>query len=155
MSTRGHEPLTIGAVAERTGLAVSAVRFYADQGLIAAERTTAGHRRFPRATIRRLSFIRICQRLGYTLTEIADQLDQLPGGRTPTEKDWAELAAGFTTDIDRRITELALLRDKLSSCIGCGCLSLQRCTIWNPSDLAATLGDGPRYLLGDSAEDII
>jgi MerR family redox-sensitive transcriptional activator SoxR len=147
--------MSIGAVAERTGLAVSAVRFYADQGLISAERAPSGHRRFARSVIRRISFIRICQRLGYTLDEITDQLEQLPDGRTPNEADWARLASSFGNDIDRRIAELAQLRDTLSACIGCGCLSLNRCAIWNPDDGAAELGDGPRYLLGDSAADVL
>ena len=147
--------MTIGAVADRTGLAVSAVRFYADQGLIASERTTSGHRRFPRSVIRRISFIRICQKLGYSLEEITAQLATLPDGRTPNERDWAALAAGFSSDIDQRIAELTQLRDTLDGCIGCGCLSLKRCSMWNPNDGAATLGDGPRYLLGDSAADVI
>ncbi len=147
--------MTIGAVADRTGLAVSAVRFYADQGLIASERTTSGHRRFPRSVIRRVSFIRICQKLGYSLEEITAQLATLPNGRTPNERDWAALAAGFSSDIDQRIAELTQLRDTLDGCIGCGCLSLKRCSMWNPDDGAAALGDGPRYLLGDSAEDVI
>lgn len=154
-AVRGQELLTIGAVAERTGLAVSAVRFYSDQGLISAGRTPSGHRRFPRSVIRRISFIRICQRLGYTLDEITEQLERLPDGRTPNEADWAELASSFSVDIDRRIVELTQLRDTLSACIGCGCLSLNRCAIWNPDDGAAELGDGPRYLLGNSAADVI
>lgn len=152
---RGDEVMTIGAVAERTGLAVSAVRFYADEGLIASERAPSGHRRFPRSVIRRISFIRTCQRLGYSLDEITAQLASLPEGRNPTEADWATLAAGFSADIDERIAELTRLRDTLSGCIGCGCLSLARCAIWNPDDGAAALGDGPRYLLGDSAADVI
>lgn len=152
---RSDESLTIGAVAERTGLAVSAVRFYADTGLIESERASSGHRRFPRSVIRRISFIRICQRLGYTLDEITAHLDRLPSGRTPDESDWAVLASEFSVDIDRRIAELTQLRDTLSSCIGCGCLSLARCAIWNPDDGAAQLGQGPRYLLGDSADDVV
>lgn len=149
------ETMTIGAVAERTGLAVSAVRFYADEGLIASERASSGHRRFPRSVIRRISFIRICQKLGYSLEEITAQLAALPDGRTPTERDWERLASGFSSDIDQRIAELAKLRDTLSGCIGCGCLSLKHCTIWNPDDGAAALGDGPRYLLGNSSSDVI
>lgn len=152
--TQASGSMTIGAVADRTGLAVSAVRFYADQGLIESERASSGHRRFPRSVIRRISFIRICQKLGYSLEEITLQLASLPEGRTPNERDWETLAAGFTTDIDQRIAELAKLRDTLSGCIGCGCLSLKHCTIWNPGDGAATLGDGPRYLLGNSAADL-
>ncbi len=149
-----NEPLTIGAVSQRTGLAVSAVRFYADEGLIESERASSGHRRFPRSVIRRISFIRICQKLGYTLDEITTQLAALPDRRTPNERDWAALASQFSVDIDQRIAELTQLRDTLSGCIGCGCLSLQRCAIWNPEDGAAALGDGPRYLLGNSAADV-
>ncbi len=151
---RGAELMTIGAVADRTGLAVSAVRFYADHGLIASERAPSGHRRFARSVIRRISFIRICQRLGYSLDEIETQLAALPSGRTPNAGDWAALATEFGVDIDRRIAELTQLRDTLGGCIGCGCLSLARCAIWNPDDGAAELGDGPRYLLGDTSADV-
>lgn len=148
------ELLTIGAVAKRTGLAVSAVRFYEEQGLITAERSPAGHRLFPRSTIRRLSFIRICQGLGYRLEDVRTQLTALPDARTPTETDWQKLATGFAHDIDRRIAELTKLRDTLDGCIGCGCLSLKHCAIYNPDDAAQGLGAGPRYLLGNSAADL-
>lgn len=141
-------------MAERTGLAVSAVRFYEQQGLITAERAPSGHRRFPRSTIRRVSFVLACQRLGYSLAEIADQLASLPDRRTPTDTDWEDLAARFRLDLDRRIAGLVDLRDRLDGCIGCGCLSLERCAIYNPADAAAVLGPGPRYLLGDSAADL-
>ncbi|MEM7272312.1 MAG: redox-sensitive transcriptional activator SoxR [Actinomycetota bacterium] len=146
--------LTIGTVADRTGLAVSAVRFYEREGLITAVRSPSGHRKFTRATLRRVSFILACQRLGYTLGEIGAQLAALPDGRTPTDKDWARLAAGFRVDLDERIRRMEDLRDRLEGCIGCGCLSLERCAIYNPSDGAAGLGSGPRYLLGDSADDL-
>ena len=149
-----NSSLTIGEVAARTGLAVSAVRFYAERGLITAERSTAGHRRFRRATIRRLSFILICQRLGYSLAEIAAVLDSLPSGRTPTEADWHRLSSQFVVEVQSRIDSLELLRDKLDGCIGCGCLSLEACQLWNPEDGAAKLGDGPRFLLGDSSDDL-
>lgn len=141
-------------VAERTGLAVSAVRFYEQQGLIVAERAPSGHRRFPRSTIRRVSFVLACQRLGYSLGEIGDQLASLPDRRTPTDADWERLAARFRHDLDQRIAGLVDLRDRLDGCIGCGCLSLERCAIYNPADAAATLGAGPRYLLGDSSADV-
>lgn len=147
--------LSIGAVAERTGLAVSAIRFYADHGLIHAERSTAGHRRFARSTLRRLSFIQILQKLGYTLDEVKAQLDHLPDARTPTKEDWAAMATGFERDIAERVRQLQELQASLSSCIGCGCLSLQHCAIWNPGDVAQTLGTGPRYLLGDSSNDVL
>lgn len=149
-----EELLTIGAVAQRTGLAVSAVRFYEEQGLVEAIRSDAGHRRFTRSTIRRISFIRICQQLGYSLTEIDKQLDVLPSKRTPTEGDWQKLAAQFSADIDRRIAGLSELKEKLDGCIGCGCLSLQRCQLYNRDDGAATLGPGPRYLMGNTASDL-
>lgn len=146
--------LAIGAVADRTGLAVSAIRFYETKELISSERASSGHRRFRKSVIRRLSFVLISQRLGYSLDEIAAQLAKLPNGRTPTERDWNALAAGFVVDIDERIAGLELLRRKLDECIGCGCLSLEKCGVWNPDDGAAELGDGPRYLLGNTADDI-
>lgn len=141
--------LAIGAVAERTGLAISAIRFYEEEGLISAERAPSGHRRFRRSTIRRLSFIRICQKLGYRLDEIRERLDSLPHGRTPTEADWSAMAQSFRIEIDQRIAGLQQLRDNVDGCIGCGCLSLERCGIWNAQDGAAQLGPGPRWLLGD------
>lgn len=144
-------PLSIGAVADRTGLAVSAVRYYEDEGLIEATRAASGHRRFRRSVIRRVSFIRTCQRLGYTLDEIRGHLAALPAKRTPTEQDWQRLATSFEQDLAGRIGELELLRDKLAGCIGCGCLSLERCAIWNADDVAADFGSGPRWLLGDSS----
>lgn len=147
--TAPDDMLTIGRVAERSGLAVSAVRFYERQGLISAVRAAGGHRRFHRSTLRRVSFILIAQRLGYSLAEIQASLDRLPDGRTPTEADWERMAKDFRVDIDRRIAELANLRDDLSSCIGCGCLSLQRCALYNPDDTIEVKGAGPRYLLGD------
>jgi len=146
--------LAIGALAERTGVSISAIRFYEGKELIASERTSSGHRRFRRSVIRRLSFILISQRLGYSLEEIKAQLDRLPNKRTPTERDWNRLASMFATDIDERIAGLQLLRSKLDECIGCGCLSLETCRMWNPNDVAADLGDGPRYLLGNTIEDV-
>ena len=146
--------LAIGAVADRTGIAISAIRFYESKGLISSERASSGHRRFRKSIIRRLSFILISQRLGYKLDEIKMQLDRLPDGRTPTERDWNRLAREFAIDIDERIAGLQLLRSKLDGCIGCGCLSLSRCALYNPDDRAAAFGDGPRWLLGDSPDDI-
>ena len=146
--------LSIGEVAARTGLAVSAVRFYADGGLIESERSPVGHRRFRRATIRRLSFILICQKLGYSLAEITAVLDSLPSGRTPTEADWQRLSRQFALKLQSRIDSLETLKEKLDGCIGCGCLSLRACQLWNPEDGASNLGTGPRFLLGDSAGDL-
>lgn len=154
MSPHAEDLLPIGVVAERTGLAVSAIRFYEEQGLITADRAPSGHRRFARSTIRRISFILACQRLGYALAEIGAHLASLPDGRTPTDADWERLAARFRADLDARITGLLDLRDRLDGCIGCGCLSLDRCAIYNPGDAAAGLGAGPRYLLGDSFDDL-
>ncbi len=152
-SRREDPPLSIGAVAERTGLAVSAIRFYESIGLVSSERASSGHRRFRRSAMRRLSFVRICQRLGYSLDDIKTQLESLPNERTPTERDWNQMATGFADEIDQRIADLTLLRNKLDGCIGCGCLSLDSCAIYNADDEAASLGDGPRYLLGDRPGD--
>lgn len=154
-SRESSDPLlAIGAVAQRTGVAISAIRFYERKGLLSSERASSGHRRFRKSVIRRLSFILISQRLGYALDEIKTQLDQLPNSRTPTERDWNRLASQFAIDIDERIAGLQTLRDKLDGCIGCGCLSLDKCSMWNPDDAAAELGDGPRFLLGDASEDV-
>lgn len=141
--------LAIGEVADRAGVATSALRFYEEHGLIHAVRNTAGHRRYPADVLRRVGFIRTAQRLGLTLGEIADALASLPDGRTPTARDWARLAATWRPRLDERIEVLTRLRDDLDGCIGCGCLSLTACRIWNPDDAAATLGVGPRYLLSD------
>jgi len=132
--------LTIGEVAKRSGSPVSAIRFYADRELIPSSRTEGGQRLFRREVIRRVSFILISQQLGYTLKEIQAQLATLPDNRTPTQKDWRTLSKRFSEDINTRI---------LSSCIGCGCLSLQKCKLYNPDDQASRLGAGPRYLKGD------
>ncbi|MFK7861045.1 MAG: redox-sensitive transcriptional activator SoxR [Granulosicoccus sp.] len=143
--------VSIGQLAKRTGLAVSAIRFYEKQGLIASTRSEGGQRRFQRHCIRRLSFVVIAQQLGFSLLEIRSQLDSLPLNRTPTKRDWDRLASGFKKDINERIDGLIDMRDKLSSCIGCGCLSLRSCHLYNPEDRAARLGKGPRYLLGDKS----
>ncbi len=143
----------IGALATRTGLSVSAVRFYADKGLVPSVRSSGGTRLFPRAAIRRLSFILIAQDLGLTLAEIAAELARLPEGRTPTAKDWAAIAARFQTSLDRRIEALQRTKDRLSGCIGCGCLSLKACALYNPEDRAARRGAGPRYALGGDDPD--
>lgn len=149
-----RDGLTIGAVARRTGLAVSAIRFYEAEGLIDPWRNAGGQRRFERADIRRLSFIRIAQQFGFTLPQIKAQLDGLQGGRTPTAADWARLSAGFRVDLEARIAALERLRDTLDGCIGCGCLSLKACALYNAGDRAADLGPGPRYLMGDRPETV-
>ncbi len=146
--------LSIGALAERTGLAVSAIRYYEAQGLVAPWRNTGGQRRFERADIRRLSFVMIAQKFGFTLPQIKSELDRLPKGRTPTKADWARISAGFRAELDQRIENLTRMRDTLDGCIGCGCLSLEACALYNPRDKASKRGAGPRYLMGDRADDI-
>ena len=144
--------LSIGEVAKRTGSAVSAIRYYEDEGLIHAERNNAGQRRFLRSEIRRISFILIAQELGFSLNEIRIQLEQLPDERAPTKRDWGKMSKHFRKELNHRIKQLEDLRDKLDGCIGCGCLSLDACRLYNKEDRAARKGDGPRYLLGDVAE---
>jgi len=143
------EFLTIGDVASRTGVATSALRYYEERGLIRSLRTEGNQRRYPRAVIRTVSVIRAAQEVGLTLNEIADALASLPGGRTPTTADWSRLAKGWRNNIDERIAELEALRDDLGDCIGCGCLSLRTCALFNPGDRAAAGGTGARYLVGD------
>jgi MerR family redox-sensitive transcriptional activator SoxR len=141
--------LTISEVSRRSGVAASALRFYEDRGLIRSERTTAGHRRYPRAVLRRVAFIVFAQRVGLTLDEIGAELGKLPENRVPETSDWAKLSAGWTRRIDESIAELQRLRAGLSRCIGCGCLSLQECQLANPGDRAARAGPGPRYWITD------
>lgn len=141
--------LTIGAVAERSGVATSALRFYEDEGLITAERTDGNQRRFRRSELRRVALIRAAQAFGLSLGEIRRALDSLPEGRTPTKRDWERLAASWQTALDERIAALQRLRNETSSCIGCGCLSLESCGLYNDDDRAAAYGRGPRYLKGD------
>jgi len=148
------ETLTIGTLSSRTGVSVTAVRFYERKGLISSVRTDSGHRRFHRSTIRRLSVIVVCQRLGYPLSEIKDRLSVLPTDRTPKDSDWSTLAEEFRTEIDDRIERLLGLRDHLDGCIGCGCVSLDVCMLYNPEDEAAGLGAGPRYLMGETSADL-
>ena len=142
--------LSIGQIATRTGLAISAICFYEAQGLIKPWRNAGGQRRFERADLRRLSFVMIAQQFGFTLPQIKAELDRLPGGRTPTKADWARISEGFRDALDQRIITLTKLRDNLDGCIGCGCLSLEACALYNPTDCAAEKGQGPRYLMGDT-----
>ena len=143
------EGLSIGDIAARTGLAVSAIRYYEEQGLIAPWRNDAGRRRFQRADIRRLSFVMIAQQFGFSLPQIRVELDRLPKHRAPTKSDWARISVEFRAGLDARIAQLEKLRDRLDGCIGCGCLSLEACALYNPADRAAARGKGPRYLMGD------
>lgn len=141
---------TVGEVAARAGVATSALRFYEANGLISGDRTDAGHRRYHADVLRRVGFIKVAQRVGLSLDEIKAALDSLPARRTPTRKDWARLAASWQPILDERIALLEAMKDKLDGCIGCGCLSLDTCALYNPSDTAADRGAGPRFLLGDS-----
>ena len=137
--------LTIGEVAARSGVATSALRFYEDKGLIASERTDADHRRYPRSVLRRVAFIVFAQKIGLSLEEIRVELAKLPRNRVPERADWARLSGSWTRRIDERIAELERMKAGLTECIGCGCLSLDRCQLANPGDRAARRGSGPRY----------
>jgi MerR family transcriptional regulator, redox-sensitive transcriptional activator SoxR len=139
--------LTIGELAHRSGVAPSALRYYERLGLIRAGRTGGNQRRYERAELRRVAFIRIAQQVGVSLEEIRTALDSLPESRTPTRADWARLSARWRSKLDERIAFIERLRDDLTGCIGCGCLSLQRCKLYNPSDSLAEDGAGPRLLL--------
>ena len=143
------EELTIGEVARRSGVATSALRFYEDRGLIRSERTGARHRRYSRSVIRRVAFVVFAQRIGLTLEEVGHELAKLPENRVPRRSDWAKLSSSWTARIDERIAELERLRAGRTECIGCGCLSLDRCKLANPGDRAARQGPGPRYWVGD------
>jgi MerR family redox-sensitive transcriptional activator SoxR len=147
--------LSIGEVAERTGVSVSTLRFYEAEGLITSGRTTGGQRRYPRDALRRIAFIRVAQQIGLSLDDIAGALAALPDGRTPNVADWTRLSRAWRSLLDERIHLLELVRDDLTSCIGCGCLSLRSCKLYNPDDRARVLGQGPRYLLGDTAADAL
>ena len=142
--------LTIGEVAVRSGVATSALRFYEDQNLIGSERNSSGHRRYPRTVLRRIAFIVFAQKIGLSLEEIRVELAKLPRNRVPVRADWAKLSSGWTKRIDERIAELERMKDGLTECIGCGCLSLDRCQFANPGDRAARRGSGPRYWIQTS-----
>ncbi|MBV8552741.1 MAG: redox-sensitive transcriptional activator SoxR [Acidobacteriaceae bacterium] len=137
--------LTISEVSRRSGVAASALRFYEERGLIKSERAGSGHRRYPRAVLRRIAFIVFAQRMGLTLEEVGAELAKLPENRVPERSDWAKMSRNWTRRIDERIAELERLRAGLTRCIGCGCLSLQECQLANPGDRAGRLGPGPRY----------
>ena len=141
--------MTISEVAKRSGVAASALRFYEERGLIQSEREGSGHRRFARPVLRRIAFIVFAQRIGLSLEEIGAELAKLPPDRAPTGRDWSRLSSTWTSRIDERIAELQRLKAGLTTCIGCGCLSLDRCSLSNPNDRAARLGPGARYWMGD------
>ena len=140
--------LTITEVSRRSGIPASALRFYEERRLIFSERAGSGHRRYPRAVLRRIAFIVFAQKMGLTLNEIGAELGKLPQNRTPERGDWAKLSASWTQRIDERIAELERMRDGLTQCIGCGCLSLKQCRLANPADRVSLLGPGPRYWIG-------
>jgi MerR family redox-sensitive transcriptional activator SoxR len=140
--------LTIGEVARRSGVASSALRFYEERGLIASVRAGSGHRRYPRSVLRRIAFIVFAQRIGLTLEEIGAELTKLPADRSPTRQDWARLSGAWRKRVDQMIAQLQRLRDGLTQCIGCGCLSIDKCRWANPADQAGRRGPGPRYWLG-------
>ena len=141
--------VSIGTLAQRTGVAVSAIRFYEDKGLIVSQRTAGNQRRFLRSDIRRLSFIMIAQRMGLSLPDIETAIAQLPAGRTPTVTDWQRVSRSLRGEIDARIKLLTRARAKLDECIGCGCMSLHRCLLTNREDRAGAAGPGPRFVLDD------
>jgi MerR family transcriptional regulator, redox-sensitive transcriptional activator SoxR len=142
-----QKELTVGQLSERSGAAVSALHFYERKGLIASRRTTGNQRRYPRATLRRVALIRIAQRVGIPLADIKTALDQLPNGRTPTKKDWEKLSRAWRAELDERIRMLQQIRDDFTDCIGCGCLSLNRCSLANRHDELGSHGEGPRRLV--------
>ena len=142
--------LTISEVSRRSGVAASALRFYEERGLIRSERAGSGHRRYPRPVLRRIAFIVFAQRIGLTLDEIGAALAKLPQDRAPEGSDWGKLSGGWTSRIDDRIAELQRLRAGLTGCIGCGCLSLDRCKLANAGDRVARRGPGPRYWIADA-----
>lgn len=145
--------ITIGELAARSGVATSALRFYEERGLIAAERTRGNQRVYARPTLRRVAFIRAAQEVGLTLEEIGQALSALPTDRTPMKRDWERLSRAWRSRLDERIAELERLRDTLTGCIGCGCLSLRTCTLLNRADRVSVNGPGARYLLGDASGD--
>jgi MerR family transcriptional regulator, redox-sensitive transcriptional activator SoxR len=144
--TPGHGELSVGEVAARSGVAVSALHFYEREGLISSRRTSGNQRRFRRDVLRRIAFIRIAQRVGVPLAEVRAALDELPDSRTPTRADWERLSASWRAELDERIRRLEQLRDDFSGCIGCGCLSIDRCQLVNPGDTLGAAGPGPRVL---------
>jgi len=149
MPPSADDPLSIGQLAERTGVSVSAIRFYENKGLVQPSRNAGGQRRFKRADVRRISFILIAQQLGLTIREIGDALTSLPDSRTPTQSDWARISSGLKDRLDQQISSLTRMRGRLDNCIGCGCLSLKACQLYNPRDRLARLGAGPHFGVTD------
>lgn len=152
---QANDLLTIGEISLRSGVATSALRFYESEGLLSPDRSPSGHRRYPRHALRRVAFIRAAQNVGLSLEEITEALTLVPIDQAPTKAQWATLSRAWRTTLTERITALEELRDDLTGCIGCGCLSLRRCRLSNPDDVAAALGTGARYLEGDDPDDAI
>ncbi|MFP6560439.1 redox-sensitive transcriptional activator SoxR [Paraburkholderia sp. B3] len=147
--------ISIGELARRSGVATSAIRFYEEQGLVSSCRTEGGQRQYRREALRRIGFIRAAQAVGLNLAEIRSALATLPGQRTPTKQDWQRLSRTWQPMLQERIDALIALRDRLASCVGCGCLSLKSCSLYNPGDIARSRGSGARYLMGDSSRDLL
>lgn len=147
--------ITIGELAKRSGVAASAICFYEEQGLISGTRTEGGQRQYRRDILRRVGFIRAAQAVGLNLAEIRAALEKLPGQRTPTRQDWERLSRAWQPLLQERIDALIALRDQLASCVGCGCLSLKSCSLYNPEDVARRLGSGARYLMGDTSRSVL
>ena len=143
---KASDILSIGYVAKRTGLAVSAIRFYEDKGLITPHRNAGGHRRYMRSDIRRLSFIMIMQQLGFSIEDVRRRMKSLPDGRTPTKRDWEAISQDCLNVLTHRIAELERMKSNLDGCIGCGCLSLEKCQLYNPDDRASEKGSGPQFV---------
>ena len=140
-----HKALTVGEVAERSGVAVSALHFYEKKGLIQSSRSAGNQRRYHRDVLRRVAVIKVAQRIGIPLVEIAEALDELPDGRSPTARDWKRMSAKWRGHLDERINDLTMLRDQLNECIGCGCLSIKACRLRNPFDSLSEEGPGPHF----------
>ena len=149
---RATDVLSIGDLAARTGLSVSAIRFYETKKLVSSIRSSGGQRRFLRSDIRRLSFVLIAQQLGFSIDEIRKALAGLPAGRAPTQKDWEQISRAFRAELEQRIVTMTRMRDNLDNCIGCGCLSLKKCQLYNPADRLKRYGPGPRLVIGDPSE---
>jgi MerR family redox-sensitive transcriptional activator SoxR len=149
---RHTDALSIGDLAKRTGLSVSAIRFYETKKLVSPIRSAGGQRRFLRSDIRRLSFVLIAQQLGFSIEDIRKALAGLPPGRAPTQKDWEQISRAFRAELETRISTMTRMRDNLDNCIGCGCLSLKKCQLYNPADRLKRFGPGPRLIVGDPSE---
>jgi MerR family redox-sensitive transcriptional activator SoxR len=152
ISKTANQIMSIGDLAERTGLAVSAIRFYETKDLVTPARNAGGQRRYLRSDIRRLSFVQVAQQLGFSIEDIRTALASLPQGRTPTQKDWEKISRTFRDKLDERIARMTRLRDYLTGCIGCGCLSMKKCQLVNPADGLKKFGPGPRSVLGDKLQ---